>query len=102
LLALCLKIELHFGRERPFKNAPRTLDLDVLLYGNECIAEPDLIVPHPRMASRAFVLRPLADLAPELDIPGMGRVSALLLDVADQRIERVAQCCCPTKRAVAS
>ncbi len=102
LLALCLKIELHFGRERPYKNAPRTLDLDLLLYGNERIAEPDLIVPHPRMALRAFVLRPLADLAPELDIPGVGRVSALLHDVADQRIERVAQGCCPTKRAYVS
>jgi 2-amino-4-hydroxy-6-hydroxymethyldihydropteridine diphosphokinase len=102
LLTLCLKIELHFGRERPYKNAPRTLDLDLLLYGNERIAEPDLIVPHPRLALRAFVLRPLADLAPELEIPGVGRVSALLDDVADQRIERVAQCCCPTKRAYAS
>ena len=102
LLTLCLKIELHFGRERPYKNAPRTLDLDLLLYGDECIAEPDLIVPHPRMAARAFVLRPLADLAPELDIPGLGRVSALLLGVADHRIDRVAECCCPTKRAYVS
>ncbi|VVE21626.1 2-amino-4-hydroxy-6-hydroxymethyldihydropteridinepyrophosphokinase [Pandoraea morbifera] len=102
LLTLCLKIELHFGRERPYKNAPRTLDLDLLLYGDERIAEPDLIVPHPRMAARAFVLRPLSDLAPELDIPGVGRVSALLADVADQRIERVEACCCPTKRAYVS
>ena len=54
------------------------------------------------MAARAFVLRPLSDLAPELDIPGMGRVSALLGDVADQRIERVEACCCPTKRAYVS
>ena len=102
LLALCLKIETHFGRERPYKHAPRTLDLDLLLYGDERIAEPDLIVPHPRMAERAFVLRPLADLAPELEIPGVGRVSALLMNVTDQRIERVAQCCCPTKRAYLS
>ncbi|MGC7955805.1 2-amino-4-hydroxy-6-hydroxymethyldihydropteridine diphosphokinase, partial [Pandoraea pneumonica] len=69
LLTLCLKIELHFGRERPYKNAPRTLDLDLLVYGDERIAEPDLIVPHPRLALRAFVLHPLADIAPELDIP---------------------------------
>lgn len=102
LLTLCLKIEHHFGRERPYKNAPRTLDLDLLIYGDACIEESDLVVPHPRIAGRAFVLQPLADLAPELDIPGMGRVSALLPSVADQRIERVAQCCCPTKRAYAS
>ncbi|VVE78643.1 2-amino-4-hydroxy-6-hydroxymethyldihydropteridine diphosphokinase [Pandoraea sputorum] len=102
LLTLCLKIELHFGRERPYKNAPRTLDLDLLVYGDERIAEPDLIVPHPRLALRAFVLHPLADIAPELDIPGVGRVSALLPDVADQRIERVAQGCCPTKRVCTS
>ncbi len=102
LLTLCLKIELHFGRERPYKNAPRTLDLDLLVYGDERITEPDLIVPHPRLALRAFVLHPLADIAPELDIPGVGRVSALLPDVADQRIERVAQGCCPTKRVCTS
>ncbi|AKC71918.1 2-amino-4-hydroxy-6-hydroxymethyldihydropteridine diphosphokinase [Pandoraea oxalativorans] len=102
LLTLCLKIELHFGRERPYKNAPRTLDLDLLVYGDERIAEPDLIVPHPRLALRAFVLHPLADIAPELDIPGVGRVSALLPHVADQRIERVAQGCCPTKRVCTS
>lgn len=102
LLTLCLKIELHFGRERPYKNAPRTLDLDVLLYGDARIDESDLVVPHPRIAARAFVLQPLADLAPELDIPGIGRVSSLLPAVADQRIERVAQCCCPTKRTCAS
>lgn len=99
LLRLCLDIEQHFGRERPYKHAPRTLDLDVLLYGDEHINDTDLTVPHPRIAARAFVLLPLNDLRPELEIPGHGRVTDLLAGVADQRIERVALCCCPNKRA---
>ncbi|GAB3629190.1 2-amino-4-hydroxy-6-hydroxymethyldihydropteridinepyrophosphokinase [Pandoraea terrae] len=102
LLALCLSIEQHFGRERSYKNAPRTLDLDLLLYGEACIDEPDLVVPHPRLAGRAFVLLPLADLRADLEIPGIGRVADLLPGVADQRIERMASCCCPTKRNGAS
>ncbi|MCF8209826.1 MAG: 2-amino-4-hydroxy-6-hydroxymethyldihydropteridine diphosphokinase [Rhodoferax sp.] len=58
-------IELRAGRLRPYRNAPRTLDLDVLLFGQESIAEPDLVVPHPRMTQRAFVLIPLAEIAPQ-------------------------------------
>jgi 2-amino-4-hydroxy-6-hydroxymethyldihydropteridine diphosphokinase len=54
LLALCHKIEHQFGRERPFRNAPRTLDLDILLYGDQSIDEPDLIVPHPRLDRTRF------------------------------------------------
>jgi 2-amino-4-hydroxy-6-hydroxymethyldihydropteridine diphosphokinase len=72
LQALC-GIEQAHGRERPYRNAPRTLDLDLLLYGDQVIADaPALIVPHPRMHERAFVLAPLAELAPELRIPGRG------------------------------
>ena len=59
-----MPIERDHGRVRPFRNAPRTLDLDLLLYGDEIIATPDLTVPHPRLAQRAFVLVPLAELAP--------------------------------------
>ena len=78
-------IEQGAGRERPYRNAPRTLDLDVLLYGSEVLSTPTLTVPHPRMNERAFVLLPLADLAP-------GLVSQAALDaVADQRITRLPQ-----------
>jgi 2-amino-4-hydroxy-6-hydroxymethyldihydropteridine diphosphokinase len=66
LLAELQTIELAAGRERPFRNAPRTLDLDVLLYGSAKINSPVLTVPHPRMYQRAFVLLPLAEVAPEL------------------------------------
>jgi 2-amino-4-hydroxy-6-hydroxymethyldihydropteridine diphosphokinase len=62
-------IENAAGRERPYRNAPRTLDLDVLLYGEERIQSPTLTVPHPRMWERAFVLLPLAELAPHLVQP---------------------------------
>jgi 2-amino-4-hydroxy-6-hydroxymethyldihydropteridine diphosphokinase len=83
-------IEQAHGRERPYRNAPRTLDLDLLLYGDEVIADaPTLIVPHPRMHERAFVLAPLAELAPALQIPGRGRVAELLPGVAEQDIERL-------------
>lgn len=80
LLAQLQAIERDAGRERPYRNAPRTLDLDLLLYGEATIASAALAVPHPRMRERAFVLLPLRDLAPE-------RVSdADLAAVAHQRI----------------
>ncbi|MBS1175277.1 MAG: folK [Burkholderiaceae bacterium] len=60
------RIERAFGRERSVRNAPRTLDLDILLYGDVCIEDEALSIPHPRMVERAFVLRPLFDIAPEL------------------------------------
>lgn len=66
LLQALQGVEAQAGRERPFKNAPRTLDLDVLLFGTEAIQTDTLEVPHPRMLQRAFVLRPLAEIAPEL------------------------------------
>ncbi len=64
LLAALHGLEQAAGRERPYLNAPRTLDLDLLLYGDALIETPSLTVPHPRMAQRAFVLRPLAEIAP--------------------------------------
>ncbi|MGA7779772.1 MAG: 2-amino-4-hydroxy-6-hydroxymethyldihydropteridine diphosphokinase [Paraburkholderia sp.] len=101
LLALCHKIELHFGRERPFRNAPRTLDLDILLYGDQSIDEPDLIVPHPRLTERAFVLVPLVEIDPALVIPQHGRADGLLPAVAGQRIEKMkSPCQCPVLNAL--
>ena len=75
LLAALQAIEQAAGRERPYRNAPRTLDLDVLLYGSGQVNSPTLTVPHPRMGERAFVLVPLADVAPEL-VPA-GALSAV-------------------------
>ncbi|MDB5753064.1 MAG: 2-amino-4-hydroxy-6-hydroxymethyldihydropteridine pyrophosphokinae [Ramlibacter sp.] len=66
LLAALQALEQLAGRERPYRNAPRTLDLDLLLYGSARIASPALTVPHPRLRERAFVLVPLAEVAPEL------------------------------------
>lgn len=88
LLAALHRIEATHGRERPYRNAPRTLDLDLLLHGALRIDTPALTVPHPRLHERAFVLVPLADLAPDLDVPGRGRVRDLLEGVSGQRIER--------------
>ena len=83
LLHALQALELQAGRERPYRNAPRTLDLDLLLYGDAVIDTPELIVPHPRLRERAFVLRPLAEISPAL-------VSAAALQaVAAQAIERL-------------
>ena len=82
-------IELAHGRERPYRNAPRTLDLDILLYGDERIDLPSLHVPHPRMLERAFVLVPLLEIAPDAAIPGRGAAIDFLPAVADQGIERM-------------
>lgn len=89
LLDTLFAIEAQFGRHRGEKNAPRTLDLDLLLYGDRISADPELTLPHPRLHQRAFVLAPLAEIAPELVIPGRGGVAVLLAQCADQRIERV-------------
>jgi 2-amino-4-hydroxy-6-hydroxymethyldihydropteridine diphosphokinase len=89
LLAELQRIEAGHGRERPYRNAPRTLDLDLLLYGDQRIATPTLTVPHPRLHERAFVLLPLAEVAPARVVPGLGRVDALVPGVAGQRIERL-------------
>lgn len=83
LLEQLLRIEARFGRERPFPNAPRTLDLDLLRYGDGRITSPALVLPHPRMGERAFVLRPLAELMPQWVAPSE------LLATAGQRIERL-------------
>lgn len=90
-LAQLFAIEARFGRQRSVANAPRTLDLDLLLYGDEVRMDAQLTLPHPRMHERAFVLAPLAEIAPQLVIPGLGNVEELLLCCADQRIERLNQ-----------
>ena len=80
LLDLLLAVEARFGRDRSAVPAqgPRTLDLDLLVYGEEEIDEPGLRVPHPRLHERAFVLRPLAEVEPELVVPGKGPILGLL------------------------
>lgn len=89
LLQKCREQETAAGRERPYRHAPRTLDIDILLYGDRCVNLPELIVPHPRMLQRAFVLVPLAEIAPV-------KVTAEQLQaVASQRIERLTDCGSP-------
>ena len=88
LLEALQDIERRHGRVRSYPNAPRTLDLDVLLYGDQQIASPTLTVPHPRMHQRAFVLVPLAVLLPDVVIPGRGPLSTLMSKVAGQSVWR--------------
>jgi 2-amino-4-hydroxy-6-hydroxymethyldihydropteridine diphosphokinase len=83
LLAELQAVEARHGRERSFPNAPRTLDLDLLLYGTARIASPALTVPHPRMHERAFVLKPLLEIAPQLPF------TAQLDACADQEVQRI-------------
>jgi len=83
LLELLLEVEARFGRRREDVPAqgPRTLDLDLLLYGSEEIDEPGLRIPHPRLHERRFVLEPLAELGPSLEIPGKGEIQRLLAEL---------------------
>jgi len=89
LLAALLNIEHRHGRERTFQNAPRTLDMDVLLYGERQIHEPGLTVPHPQMHLRAFVLQPLLEIAPDCAIPGRGAARDFMRDCADQVLVKI-------------
>lgn len=90
LLDMLFEIEARFGRQRSMRNAPRTLDLDLLLYGDVVSDDPVLTLPHPRMHERAFVLAPLAEIAPRLHIPGRGPVLQLLAACAGQQIGKLA------------
>jgi len=89
LLLHLLDIELMLGRKRRGlkKNAPRNVDLDLLLVGDMIIQSTPLTLPHPRLHRRAFVLRPLLDLAPDIRIPGQGPAQKFLDEVAEQRVE---------------
>jgi 2-amino-4-hydroxy-6-hydroxymethyldihydropteridine diphosphokinase len=81
LLDRLLDIERRMGRVRRERFGPRTIDLDLLLYGDEVVDEPGLTVPHPRLPERRFALEPLSDLDPSLTIPGSGPISALLAEL---------------------
>lgn len=90
LLDALQALEHRHGRERPYRNAPRTLDLDVLLYADRRIETPRLVVPHPRVAERAFVLLPLLELLPDLHWPGVGDLPGRAQQLArEQGIERL-------------
>jgi 2-amino-4-hydroxy-6-hydroxymethyldihydropteridine diphosphokinase len=90
LLDALQRIEALHGRRRSGeRNAPRTLDLDLLLYGERSMNGERLTLPHPRLHERAFVLRPLAELAPGLVVPGRGALDALLARVASQRVDKL-------------
>lgn len=90
LLHELLHIEHRHGRERTFRNAPRTLDMDVLLYDNLQLHEHGLTIPHPRMHQRAFVLQPLLEIAPDIVIPGAGRAQQSLQACREQVVEKIA------------
>lgn len=89
LLDALFDIEQRFGRIRADRNGPRTLDLDLLLYDDQLIDLPHLTLPHPRLHLRAFVLQPLAEIAPQLVIPSRGTVAAWLPAVANQGIVKL-------------
>lgn len=89
LLDALQAVEQAQGRERPYRHAPRTLDLDLLLYGEQVLALPRLSLPHPRLHERAFVLLPLLELEPLLEAPGLGVLAAYLPGVAEQAIARL-------------
>jgi 2-amino-4-hydroxy-6-hydroxymethyldihydropteridine diphosphokinase len=90
LLQALLALEQENGRTREFQNAPRTLDLDVLLYDDLQHHQHGLTVPHPQMHRRAFVLQPLLEIAPDCVIPGVGAARQALQQCNDQQLERLA------------
>jgi 2-amino-4-hydroxy-6-hydroxymethyldihydropteridine diphosphokinase len=92
LLRRMQAIEIRHGRDRSpdaVRNAPRSLDLDLLLYGDRVSTDAQLTLPHPRLHCRAFVLRPMLDIDPQLSAPGLGPLADWLPRVADQRIHRL-------------
>ena len=89
LLDALLELEHRCGRTREFRNAPRTLDLDVLLYDDLVHHEHGLTIPHPQMHLRAFVLQPLLEIAPDCEIPGVGAAAEAALRCAGQTLERI-------------
>ncbi len=88
LLDALLNIEHHAGRERPFANAPRALDCDLLLYDDVQMSTEKLTLPHPRMFERAFVLQPLAEISPNLTVLNYGNIVKLALNLVNQRISK--------------
>lgn len=100
LLDALFGIEARFGRRREFRNAPRTLDLDLLLYEDLICASERLVLPHPRMHQRAFVLLPLLDLAPDIVIPGRGRAADRAADCREQKLAKLAIIPTPPRKAL--
>ncbi len=91
LLDALQTIETQFARERPFKNAPRTLDLDLLSWDNATLNEVRLTLPHPRLTERAFVVLPLLEIQPDFAIPGLGNVQEWRRKTSNQQIERISK-----------
>ncbi len=89
LLYVCQSIEHQFGRERPYANAPRTLDLDILFYEGIEQNHSELTIPHPRIAERSFVILPLLEICPDFFLPNHGPLKNLLPNIAHQRITRI-------------
>lgn len=89
LLKVCQAVEQHFGRERPFEKAPRTLDIDLLIYEDVSHNTPELILPHPRITERMFVLLPLLEIDSEISLPKHGKLKDKLPDLSWQKIERL-------------
>jgi len=89
LLEALHAIEAAHGRKRPFRNAPRTLDLDLLIFDDLVCASPELTLPHPRLHERAFVVVPLAEIAPQLVAPGLAPLDELRRAVAGQRLDKL-------------
>ena len=89
LLALCLEIEREHGRERRERWGPRTLDLDILLYGDEIVAADDLTVPHPRMTQRRFVLEPLLEAWPDAALPDGRPLAGFTAAVSDEKVRKL-------------
>ena len=89
LLHACQSVENDFGRERPYDRAPRTLDIDLLIYDDVECNDPELIIPHPRIAERMFVLLPLLELAPDIELPNHGKLKNKVPDLSWQKIEKL-------------
>lgn len=89
LLRRLLEIEASFGRERPFPNAPRVLDLDLLLYEDVAISSPELTLPHPRMHERGFVMIPLAEIAPNIQIGQYGHADEIAAKCDNQGVIKI-------------
>lgn len=91
LLSFVKNVEKNMGRVKTFQNGPRLIDIDILIFGEQIVTSPDLVIPHPRMAERAFVLVPLAEIEPARIIPGQElTVKELLMEMATSGIEKVA------------